>query len=153
MLKISFQILLTGKVNKISIRGNTAKDQTKANRLNIARQRQKERRQEIWLQRRIGAPTGPPKIVGIISLASDADPSFLLSQCINGADWHSKLSPYHVNASYTQLKAKIRYSIFVLLLSICIVIYIFVNFYHPPSTLETSTVICYQQTLRTFCPC
>ena len=95
-------------MNKISIRGNNAKDQTKANRLNNARQKQKERRQEIWLQRRIGAPTGPPKIVGIISLSTEADPSFVLSQCINGSDWHVKLNPYHINALYTQLKTKIR---------------------------------------------
>ena len=64
--------------------------------------------EEIWLQRRVGAATGPPKIVGIISLSVDADPSLLLSQCINGSDWHVKLSPYHINTSYTQLRTKIR---------------------------------------------
>ena len=99
---------ISGKVNKVNKRGHSTKDQTKANRLNAARQKQKERRQEIWLQRRVGAATGPPKIVGIISLSVDADPSLLLSQCINGSDWHVKLSPYHINTSYTQLRTKIR---------------------------------------------
>ena len=81
----------------------------KVARLNIQKQKLRDKRQEMWLQRRIGSPSGPPKVIGMINLSTAADSRHLLSQCVSSADWNSAISDFHVNASYSQLKARFTF--------------------------------------------
>ena len=82
---------------------------SKANRINSQRQKHRDKRQEIWLARRIGSPTGPPKMLGLLSLSVDANVGTLLDKCVSAADWSLHLSPYQINATYTGLKCRVSY--------------------------------------------
>lgn len=63
------------------------------------------------MQRRIGSPSGPPKIVALIDLSDTSDSAALLKMCLDAADWHaqSQASPSQFNAQYLSLKTRCTY--------------------------------------------
>jgi hypothetical protein len=82
------------------------------NRLNKAKQLQKSKRGEIWLQQRIGASDGPPKVVGIVPLSADTNVLSVLQECLREASWSDgrpETSHHIVNALYLKYKARCSY--------------------------------------------
>ena len=84
------------------------------NRMNKAKQLQKSKRSEIWLQQRIGANDGPPKVVGIVPLSADTNVFSVLQECLREASWSDRKSDatgsHHlVNALYLKYKARCSY--------------------------------------------
>lgn len=52
-----------------------AADARKSNRANHATQMRKKKREEVWLQKRLGSDDGPPKVCVWVSLSATADPA------------------------------------------------------------------------------
>jgi hypothetical protein len=105
-----------GKVasRKGATTSNYARDlvrESRNNRLNKTKQIQKSKRGEIWLQQRIGASDGPPKVVGIVPLSADTNVFSVLQECLREASWSDGKpgvtgSHHIVNALYLKYKAR-----------------------------------------------
>ena len=84
--------------------------ENRKNRLNKAKQLQKSKRNEIWLQQRIGASDGPPKVVGIVPLSAETNVFSVLQECLREASWTDQSgdleSNHLVNALYLKYKAR-----------------------------------------------
>lgn len=52
-------------------------DARKSNRANHATQIRKKKREEVWLQKRLGSDDGPPKVCVWVSLSANADPGVI----------------------------------------------------------------------------
>jgi len=79
------------------------------NRINRGQQIKKTKRNNIFLQKRIGSSHGPPKIVAIIPLSESVSPHDLLAACLNEGEVTSTNVGSSSNAFYSQFKAHVTY--------------------------------------------
>lgn len=100
---------VSSRKGKKSSSSDLIKD-SRANRLNKAKQLQKAKRDEIWLQQRVGSSDGPPKVVGIIPLSAGVNVYSVLQECLREASWTSarsgELDHALVNALYMKYKSR-----------------------------------------------
>lgn len=79
------------------------------NRINRGQQIKKTKRNNIFLQKRIGSSHGPPKIVAIIPLSESVSPYDLLEACLKEGEITSTNVGSSSNAFYSQFKAHVTY--------------------------------------------
>ena len=80
-----------GQVSSEAKRGKKSllDSQLRRDRLNARVQQQKQKREEKWLEKRLGTTQGPPKIIGIVPISQGSDAAACLHSLLSEASWKS----------------------------------------------------------------
>jgi pre-rRNA-processing protein TSR1 len=108
-----------GNGKKGAVAADLAKN-SRLNRANHSQQIMKNKRDQLWLQKRIGSSSGPPKVVALIPLSYSAKPYNCLATLISEASWSSITSAElqeqmktgvvpMVHTQYNQFKARFSF--------------------------------------------
>lgn len=89
-----------------------AAEARKQNRANHTFQMRKKKREEIWLQKRLGSDAGPPKLCVWVSLSPSADPATiekgLLATCARSSG-ETSTDVGMVSAAFEQFKQRVTF--------------------------------------------
>lgn len=85
-----------------------AADARKSNRANHATQMRKKKREEVWLQKRLGSDDGPPKVCVWVSLSATADPGIIQSTLLENCSTSTQtaMGVRMVTASFNLFKQR-----------------------------------------------
>jgi len=82
-----------GKVSNAARKGQRSTSdmavERRINRMNKKAQLTKNKKQEMWLEKRLGTKQGPPKIVGIIPISAQSNAQSTLLSLLHSASWSS----------------------------------------------------------------